>query len=71
MSSNKKEIPEKYQNLFNFFSQEHSLNLTIDEMNEIIFEVGRLKQNSTTVKTGDYCAVCGSQEFYNDEHEWL
>ncbi len=30
----------QYQTLFNFFSQEHGLTLTITEMDEIIHQVG-------------------------------
>ena len=38
-----KTIADKYQNFFNFMNQEHDLILTIDEMNEIVSEVEKLK----------------------------
>lgn len=34
------EVADQYQTLFNFFSQEHGLTLTITEMDEIIHQVG-------------------------------
>ena len=39
-----KEEADKYQELFNFFSQEHNLTLTISEMDEIIREVEIFKK---------------------------
>lgn len=36
------EIADKYQEFFNFMNQEHNLLLTIEEMDEIVFEVGKL-----------------------------
>jgi len=39
-----KEEADKYQELFNFFSQEHNLTLTISEMDEIIREVDVFKK---------------------------
>ena len=39
-----KTIADKYQNFFNFMNQEHDLILTIDEMNEIVSEVEKLKE---------------------------
>lgn len=38
----KKETADKYQEFFNFMSQEHDLILTIEEMDEIVFEAQRL-----------------------------
>ena len=38
-------IADQYQDFFNFMNQEHDLILTIDEMNEIISEVEKLKKN--------------------------
>lgn len=38
-----REMASKYQDFFNFMSQEHDLILTIDEMNEIVYEVEKLK----------------------------
>ena len=38
-------IADKYQDFFNFMNQEHDLILTIDEMNEIVSEVEKLKKN--------------------------
>ena len=40
-----KTIADQYQDFFNFMNQEHDLILTIDEMNEIISEVEKLKKN--------------------------
>ena len=37
-----KEIADKYQEFFDFMSQEHDLILTIEQMDEIIFEAERL-----------------------------
>ena len=39
-----REIADKYQDFFNFMNQEHDLILTIDEMNEIVYEVEKLKE---------------------------
>ena len=39
-----REIADKYQDFFNFMIQEHDLILTIDEMNEIVSEVEKLKK---------------------------
>ena len=39
-----KTIADKYQDFFNFMCQEHDLILTIDEMNEIVSEVEKLKE---------------------------
>jgi len=38
------EKADKYQEFFNFFSQEHSLILTISEMNEILVEAKKLEE---------------------------
>ena len=37
-------IADKYQEFFNFMNKEHDLVLTIDEMNEIVSEVEKLKK---------------------------
>ena len=37
------ELADKYQEFFNFMSQEHNLTLTISEMNELLFEAKRLE----------------------------
>lgn len=42
-----KEIADKYQEFFNFMNQEHELILTIEEMDEIVFEAQRLVKNLT------------------------
>lgn len=39
-----KDTADKYQGLFNFFSQEHDLTLTISEMDEVITEVENFKE---------------------------
>ena len=36
------EVADKYQEFFNFMSQEHNLILTISEMDEIVTEAQRL-----------------------------
>lgn len=42
-----KETADKYQEFFNFMSQEHDLILTIEEMDEIVFEAQRLIEKLT------------------------
>jgi hypothetical protein len=42
-----KEIADKYQEFFNFMSQEHDLILTIEQMDEIIFEAERFVKKRT------------------------
>mgnify|MGYP003499703809 CR=1 FL=1 len=42
-----REVAYQYQTLFNFFSQEHDLILTITEMNEIISEVNKHQSEKT------------------------
>ena len=42
-----KEIADKYQEFFDFMSQEHDLILTIEEMDEIIFEAERFVKKRT------------------------
>ncbi len=37
------EIADKYQDFFNFFSQEHNLILTIEQMQEILSEAQKLE----------------------------
>lgn len=39
-----REMADKYQDFFDFMYQEHNLILTIDEMNEIVYEVEKLKK---------------------------
>ncbi len=41
------EIADKYQEFFNFMNQEHDLILTIEEMDEIVFEAQRLVKKLT------------------------
>jgi len=47
MRNIQKEIADKYQDFFNFMSQEHGLILTIDQMDEIVFEADRLVKKLT------------------------
>lgn len=42
-----KETADKYQEFFNFMSQEHNLILTIEQMDEIVFEAQRLVKKLT------------------------
>lgn len=43
-----KETANKYQEFFNFMNQEHDLILTIEEMEEIIFEAHKLFEKKHT-----------------------
>jgi Ca2+-binding EF-hand superfamily protein len=38
-----KELADKYQEFFNFFSQEHNLTLCLSEMHEILLEAKKLE----------------------------
>ncbi len=38
-----RDLADRYQDFFNFLNQEHNLILTISEMDEIISEVGKFK----------------------------
>lgn len=40
-----REIADKYQDFFNFLSQQHGLTLTISEMDEIMNEALKLNEN--------------------------
>lgn len=40
-----RELADKYQEFFNFMSQEHDLTLTIEEMDEILYEALKLNEN--------------------------
>lgn len=42
------ETADKYQEFFDFMNQEHDLILTIEEMDEIIFEAQRLVEKFNT-----------------------
>jgi len=41
------EIADKYQEFFNFMVQEHDLILTIEEIDEMVFEAQKLVKNFT------------------------
>ena len=43
-----KDIADKYQEFYNFMSQEHNLTLTISEMDEIVMEAQRLVKKLST-----------------------
>ena len=45
-----REIADKYQNFFNFMYQEHSLMLTMEEMDEIVFEAQRFVKEFGTMQ---------------------
>lgn len=49
------DVSDKYQDFFNFMNQEHDLILTIEEMDEIVFEAQRLieKFNTPALKHSD------------------
>lgn len=48
-----REFADKYQEFFNFFSQEHGLTLTISEMNEILSESNKLNEKLKITYTND------------------
>ena len=66
------EIADKYQELFNFMNQEHDLILTIEEMDEIVFEAQRLVKKLTIpiVSTRTFEEEC---KLYVDKEtdEWV
>ena len=45
-----REIADKYQKFFNFMHQEHSLILTMEEMDEIVFEAQRFVKEFGTMQ---------------------
>jgi len=47
------EIADKYQEFFNFMSQEHDLTLTISEMDEIVSESQKLVKKLATPLVSD------------------
>lgn len=68
------EIADKYQEFFNFMNQEHDLILTIEQMDEIVFEAQRLVRKLTIpipiVSTRTFEEEC---KLYVDEKtdEWV
>ena len=64
-----REIADKYQGFFEFLNQEHDLILTIDEMDEIIFEAQKLVENFSIAPVIDTlpktpfvkCDNCGTE----------
>ena len=60
-----REQADLYQDFFNFLSQEHNLNCTIEEMDEIIHEaqtfVKKFNIANFVVPLGTLCDVCGSE----------
>ena len=66
------EIADKYQQFFNFMNQEHDLILTIEEMDEIVFEAQRLVKKLTIpiVSTRTFEEEC---KLYVDKEtdEWV
>jgi len=52
------EIADKYQEFFNFMSREHNLILTIQEMDEIRYEIQKLESNLKSEQL-DNCTFCG------------
>jgi hypothetical protein len=61
MRNIQKEIADKYQDFFNFMSQEHRLILTIEQMDEIVFESDRLVKKLTIT---DFLVHCDDE--YSD-----
>ena len=61
-----REQADLYQDFFNFLSQEHNLNCTIEEMDEIIHEaqtfVKKFNIANFVVPLGTLCDVCGSDD---------
>jgi hypothetical protein len=61
-----REQADLYQDFFNFLSQEHNLNCTIEEMDEIIHEaqtfVKKFDIANIVVQKGTFCDVCGSDD---------
>jgi hypothetical protein len=55
MRNIQKEIADKYQDFFNFMSQEHGLILTIEQMDEIVFESDRLVKKLTITDFVGHC----------------
>ena len=51
------ELADKYQEFFDFMSQEHNLTLTISEMNEILSEAKKLE--SKLHQPNVISSVCG------------
>lgn len=66
------ETADKYQEFFNFMSQEHDLILTIEQMDEIVFEAQRLLKKLTIpiISTRTFENEC---ELYVDTEtdEWV
>ena len=64
------EIADKYQEFFNFMSKEHELILTIEQMDEILFEAQKLVKKLTipdvVVPKGTLCPSCGEDESIED-----
>lgn len=53
-----KEIADKYQEFFNFFSEKHKLVLSIDQMQEILSESRKLEGKLKLPKCGNKNAPC-------------
>lgn len=72
MKDIQKETADKYQEFFNFMNQEHDLILTIEQMDEIVFEAQRLVKKLTIpiVSTRTFENEC---ELYVDAEtdEWV
>jgi len=71
-----KETADKYQEFFNFMNQEHDLILTIEQMDEIVFESQRLVKKLTIpvdvgrreqLESGLTCMMCRKPK-ENDGH---
>jgi Ca2+-binding EF-hand superfamily protein len=67
------ELADKYQEFFNFFSQEHNLILTIEQMQEILSEAqkleSKLSQHDVSSRSEQLvCDVCGSTDVIEAPH---
>ena len=72
------EIADKYQEFFDFFSQEHNLILTIEEMQEILSESQKLESKLSQhdvsgslptdehLKFAEWCISNGVTTYYNE-----
>ena len=61
-----RELADKYQEFFNFMSQEHNLILTVSEMDEILSEAkkleSKLSQHDVSGRSEQLCPECGSND---------
>lgn len=63
-----REIADKYQEFFNFMSQEHNLTLTISEMDEIVIEAQALVKKLSIASIG---SKRPTDEQINEWVQWI